>query len=425
MVPVLLICLLVLFVVSAPITVALGLSGFAALLFGSDIDPMIVIQRLVGGIDSFSLMALPFFILSANLMATGGLSKRLLDWCRALVGHVCGGIAMATELASMFFGALSGSSPATIIAIGKLMYPDLVERKYPKKFIGGLLASSGSVALIIPPSITIIIYCTVAGASVGKCFIAGITAGVLFGLSSLIYIYFYSRKLNLPRDKRSSLAELWRATKKAFAALMVPVIILGGIYSGICTPTDAAAVSAVYAMIVGLFIYKEMTLKDLWKVLVDSAVGTAQVLVLMSSATILGWILTVSNLSTTLTNVLLGDVTSKVLFLLIVNIILLIFGMFMDGSASILIVAPLVFPMATAMGINPVHLCLIMISNLAIGMYTPPFGMNLFVTSGITKQDMVEMLPGVWPFLAVNLASLLVITYCPDLIMFLPNLAGG
>ena len=424
MVPILLICLLVLFVSSAPITVALGLSGFSALVFGSDIEPMVVIQRLVGGIDSFSLMALPFFIFAANLMDTGGLSKRLLNWCRALVGHVCGGIAASTQLASMFFGALSGSSPATIIAIGKLMYPEMVERKYPKRFIAGLLASSGSVALIIPPSVTIIIFCTTTGASVGKCFLAGLGAGIIFGLSSLIYIYFFAKKHNLPRDKKASRRELWVATKDAFAALMVPIIILGGIYSGLCTPTDSAALSAVYAMIVGLFIYKEMDLKKLWKVAVESAVGCAQVLVLISSATILAWILTVSQLSTVVTNVLLANVSSKIMYLLILNLILLVMGMFMDGSAAILIIAPLVYTMGINLGVDPVHLCIIMISNLAIGMYTPPFGMNLFVTNSITKMDMMEMLPGVWPFLGVNLLSLLVITYCPDVIMFLPRMAG-
>ncbi len=424
MVPILLICLLVLFVSSAPITVALGLSGFSSLVFGSDIEPMVVIQRLVGGIDSFSLMALPFFIFAANLMDTGGLSKRLLNWCRALVGHVCGGIAASTQLASMFFGALSGSSPATIIAIGKLMYPEMVERKYPKRFIAGLLASSGSVALIIPPSVTIIIFCTTTGASVGKCFLAGLAAGAIFGISSLIYIYFYAKKHNLPRDKKASRRELWVATKDAFAALMVPIIILGGIYSGLCTPTDSAALSAVYAMIVGLFIYKEMDLKKLWKVAVESAVGCAQVLVLISSATILAWILTVSQLSTIVTNVLLANVSSKITYLLILNLILLVMGMFMDGSAAILIIAPLVYTMGINLGVDPVHLCIIMISNLAIGMYTPPFGMNLFVTNSITKMDMMEMLPGVWPFLGVNLLSLLVITYCPDVIMFLPRMAG-
>ena len=202
MVSILIISMLSFLILSVPITVSLGLSGFLSLIFGSTINPNMAIQRFVGGIDSFPLMALPFFILSANLMSKGGLSKRLLIWCRVLIGYVTGGIAMATELASMFFGALSGSSPATIIAIGKLMYPELKEKKYPDHFVSGLLASSGSVALIIPPSITIIIYCTATGASVGKCFMAGVTAGIILGISSLVYIYIYSKKHNMPKDKK-------------------------------------------------------------------------------------------------------------------------------------------------------------------------------------------------------------------------------
>ena len=424
MVPILLVCLLVLFISSAPIMVALGLSGFFSLIFGSDVDSMIIVQRLIGGIDSFALMALPFFIFAANLMDSGGLSKRLLDWARALIGHVCGGIAASTQLASMFFGALSGSSPATIIAIGKLMYTELQERKYPKKFIAGLLASSGSVALVIPPSVTIIVFCVTTGVSVGKCFMAGITAGIILGISSLVYIYFFAKKHNLPRDKKATGKELFIATKRAAAALMVPVIILGGIYSGICTPTESAAVSAVYALLIGMFVYKELTLKRLWQVAVESAISCAQVLVLISAATVLAWILTVSQVSTMVTNTLLAGVTSKFTFLLILNLILLVMGMFMDGSAAILIIAPLVFNMGVSLGVDGVHMCIVMISNLALGMYTPPFGMNLFVTNSITKMDMMDMLPGVWPFLVANLISLLIITYCPDLIMLLPNLVG-
>ncbi len=424
MIPILLICLAILFTVGAPIMVALGLSGFMSLLLGSTTDGMIVIQRLVGGIDSFALMALPFFIFAANLMDTGGLSRRLLDWARAMVGHLCGGIAASTQLASMFFGALSGSSPATIVAIGKVMYPEMIERKYPKHFIAGLLASSGSVALIIPPSVTIIIFCVTTGVSVGKSFMAGIMAGVIFGISSLIYIYFYARKHNLPRDKKASRKELWTATKKASAALMVPVIILGGIYSGFFTATESAAVSAVYALFVGMFIYRELDLKKLWKVAVDSAISCAQVMVLISSATVLAWILTVSQVSTTITSLLLDNITSPLVFLLVLNLILLVLGMFMDGAPAILILSPLIFNMALSMGIDGVHLCIIMISNLAVGMYTPPFGMNLFVTNSITKIDMIDMLRGVWPFLAVNVASLMVITYFPQIIMFLPNMLG-
>lgn len=424
MVPILLTGLFLLFAGSAPITVALGLSGFLSLKFGSDLDLMIVIQRLVGGIDSFALMALPFFILAANLMDSGGLSRRLLDWARALIGHVCGGIAASTQLASMFFGALSGSSPATIIAIGKLMYPEMRKRNYSNRFIAGLLASSGSVALVIPPSVTIIIFCVTTGVSVGKCFMAGITAGCILGISSLVYIYIYATRHNLPRDQKASARELVLATKKAAAALMVPVIILGGIYTGICTPTEAAAVSAVYALGVGMFVYRELTWSRLWQVAVESAVSCAQVLVLISSATVLAWILTVSQVSSLITTVLLSSVTSKYVFLLILNLILLVMGMFMDGSAAITIIAPLVFNMGIGLGVDGVHMCIIMIANLAIGMYTPPFGMNLFVTNSITKMDMLDMLPGVWPFLTANLISLLIISYCPGLIMMLPNLVG-
>ena len=424
MVPILIIGLLVLFASSTPIMVSLGLSGFLSLIFGSDIDCMVVIQRLVGGIDSFALMALPFFIFAANLMDSGGLSRRLLDWARALIGHISGGIAASTQLASMFFGALSGSSPATIIAIGKLMYPELKERKYPDRFIAGLLASSGSVALIIPPSVTIIVFCVTTGVSVGKCFMAGVTAGIIFGISSLIYIYFFAKKHNLPRDKKATFKELVAATKRAGAALMVPVIILGGIYSGICTPTESAAISAVYAMCIGLFVYKELTFKKLWQVAVESAIGCAQVLVLISSATVLAWILTVSQISNVITDALLSQVTSPIVFLLILNLILLVMGMFMDGSAAILIIAPLVFNMGVQLGVDGVHMCIVMISNLAIGMYTPPFGMNLFVPNSITKMDMLDMIPGLGPFLIANLISLLVISYCPDVIMFLPNMVG-
>jgi len=424
MVPILLIGLLVFFVSSTPIAVSLGLSGFLSLLLGSSIEPMIVAQRLVGGIDSFSLMALPFFIFAANLMFTGGLSKRLLNFCGTLVGHISGGIAQTTQLTSMFFGALSGSSPATIIAVGQMMEPEMRRKQYPHTFISGLLASSGSVALIIPPSITIIIFCSCTGASVGKCFMAGITAGIIFGISAMIYIALYAKKHKLPVEPKATGKQVWVAFKDAFAALMVPVIILGGIYSGWCTPTDAAAISAIYAMIVGLFIYKEMTLKDLWKVAVESAVSSAQTLILISAATVLAWVLTVSQLSVVITDVLLSTLTNKYVFLLILNVILLIMGMFMDGAAAILIISPLIFKMAVNLGIDPVHLCIVMISNLAIGMYTPPFGMNLFVTSSVVKRDMVDMLPGVWPFLLTNIIALLAITYLPDLIMFLPNMTA-
>ncbi|MGP4105966.1 TRAP transporter large permease [Virgibacillus sp. L01] len=407
---------------SVPIFISLGMAAFLAVLFSSDIQPMILIQRLFGGIDQFALMALPFFILAANIMDGGGLSRRILRFSRALVGHLSGGIAMTTQVSSMFFGALSGSSPATVIAIGKIMYPDLLRGGYGKSFSAGLLASAGSVSLIIPPSITLIIFGSVTGVSVGSLFIAGIGAGLVFGLSSILYIYIYAKKNDLPKDNKSSFNELALSFGKAIWALLIPVIILGGIYSGIFTPTEAAGISAVYAFVIGFFVYKELTLKKMYTICVESAITSAQVLVLVAAAQVLGWVLTRARLPQMVAEFISENITSAILFLLILNLILLLLGMFMEGVAAIIVTAPLLYPAALALGIDPVHLGIIMIANLAIGMYTPPFGMNIFVTQTVTKIDMAEMMPGILKFLAFNLGALLLITYVPELSLFLVNL---
>ncbi|WP_175640439.1 TRAP transporter large permease [Metabacillus schmidteae] len=409
---------------STPIFVAMGIASFLTVIFLTDINPMILIQRLFGGIDQFALMALPFFILAANIMEVGGLSSRILRWSRALVGHITGGIAMTTQVSSMFFGALSGSSPATVVAIGKIMYPEMIRGKYDKWFSAGLLASAGSVSLIIPPSITLIIFGSVTGVSVGSLFIAGIGAGIIYGISSMIYIYLYARKHNLPKDPKASKGELWGATKRAAWALLIPVIILGGIYSGIFTPTEAGGVSAVYALIISFFVYKEMDLKKFYKVCVDSAVLTAQVLVLVSAAQVLGWMLTRGQVPQVIATWITTNVDTAFMFLIILNIVLLILGMFMEGVAAIIIVAPLIYPTAIAMGIDPVHLGVIMISNLAIGMYTPPFGINIFVTQGITNMKMGEMMPGILRFFVFNVVALIIITYIPDASLFLLKIIG-
>ncbi|WP_226037838.1 TRAP transporter large permease [Aquibacillus saliphilus] len=422
MVSVLLILIIILLFVSTPIYVALGLSSFMAVTLTTDIQPMILIQRLFGGLDQFALMALPFFILAANIMDVGGLSKRILRWSSALVGHITGGLAMTTQVSSMFFGALSGSSPATVIAIGKIMYPELIKKKYDKAFASGLLASAGAVSLIIPPSITLIIFGSVTGVSVGSLFIAGIGAGVIYGLSSIIYIYYYAKKNNIEKDQRASGKELFDATTSAFWALLIPVIILGGIYSGIFSPTEAAGVSAVYALFVSVVIYKEMNWKSFYKVLVDSATTTAQVLVLVAAAQVLGWILTRGGVPQQIATFITENIESTVLFLLLINVVLLVLGMFMEGVAAITILAPLIFPTAMSMGVDPVHLGVIMIANLAIGMYTPPFGINIFVTQTISKLNMVQMLPGLMRFFAVNIVALLIITYIPESSLFLVNL---
>lgn len=422
MITVLLICLFVFLALGLPIYVSLGLGSFIALDFFSTSNPMMLIQRFFAGIDSFTLMSLPFFILAANLMDTGGLSRRILNVARALVGHVTGGMAMTTQLASMFFGALSGSSPATVMAIGKVMNTELQKSGYNRAFISGLLASSGSVALIIPPSITLIIYAAATGESVGKLFMAGLGAGIVYGLASIVYIYFYSRKQGIPRNPKATGKEVLHAVLDAAWALMIPVIILGGIYTGFCTATEAAGISAVYAAFVGLVIYRELNFRGILKACSDTAKSCGEILVLVAAAQALGWMLLKGQIPQMITGFIADNITSKFLFLLLINIVLLIMGMFMEGVASIIIVAPLIYPAAVALGVDPIHLGTIMISNLAIGMFSPPFGMNIFVASAITKADMIEMMPGIIRFFIVDVIALLLITYVPEISLFLPNL---
>lgn len=422
MIAALLIGITVLLLSGTSIYVALGLSSFVSIIFFSDVQPVILIQRFFGGIDKFALMSLPFFILSANLMDKGGLSSRILKLSRALVGHISGGVGLTTQVACMFFGALSGSAPATVMAIGKTMYPELINSGYKPSFASGLLAQAGAIALIIPPSITMIIFGATTGVSAGKLFMAGAGAGMVYGAIILLYIYFHSRKVNIHTDKKASLGELGSAFKDSIGALMVPVIILGGIYGGIFTPTESAAVSAVYALFIGIYLYKEITWKDFYQICKDSAVTSAQVLVLIASAGALGWILTIGQVPQIVTTKFLAGVSSPIVFFMILNVILLIMGMFMDATAAIIITMPIVFPMALGLGIDPIHLGMVVIANLAIGQFTPPFGLNIYVTSSISKLSMVEMMPGLMKFLVVNIVALLLITYVPAISLFLPNL---
>lgn len=406
---------------SVPIFIALNLAVLLALMLFTDMSPMIMIQKSFGGIDKFALMSMPFFIFAANVMDTGGLSERILKWTRSLIGSVRGGLALTTQLACMIFGALSGSSPATVIAMGKLMYPELIKQKYPKGFALGLITSSGSVALLIPPSITLIIYATATGTSVGELFMAGIGAGIVYGIATVFYILYYAKKNNLPVDERSSMKEIIENTKDAVWSLAVPVIILGGIYSGIFTPTEAAGISAVYAIFVGMFIYKEIDLKKLYDVCVQSAVTCAQVLILVAGAQAFGWFLTVARVPQMVTASIIENISSPIAFLLMINFILLIVGMFMEGIAAIIILAPLFYPIAMQMGIDPVHLGIIMVANLCIGNFTPPFGLNLFVANGVTGVSVSKIIPTVLTFVLVSILALLAITYIPDISLMLPR----
>lgn len=422
MVLTLFVTLFLLLFIGAPVFVALSLSSVITIIGFTNYDLMVVVQRMFGGIDKFSLMSVPFFILAANVMKNGGIARRILTFAQVLVGHSPGGLAVTTEVSSMFFGAVSGSSPATVIAIGGLMYPGMIKAKYPPGFATGLITASGSVALLIPPSITAIIYCSVTGASVGSLFMAGFGAGIIFGLIYVAYIRIYAMRNKIPRGARTTRKEKWQATKDAAWALGVPIIIIGGIYSGLFTPTEASGISAIYAIIVSVFIYREMSLKDLFQTCISSAISTSQVMILLAAASIFGWVLTVGRVPQVLADLIIGANLGQIGFLLVVNILMLITGMFIDGSSAVLIIVPLILSTSNSLGIDPIHLGVIMVATAAIGMFTPPFGLNLFVAQPITKQKMSVIYKGVMPFVVLSILALAVLTYFPEIYMWIPRL---
>ncbi|MCM3760942.1 TRAP transporter large permease [Alkalihalobacillus oceani] len=410
--------------IGVPIFISLAFPSMIAIMFFTDNSPSIIAQRLFGGLDQFGLMAMPLFIFAAQVMLDGGMARKLLDWSKALVSWMPGGTAFTTHFSSLFFGALSGSSPATVAAIGGIMYPELEKEKYDRGFSVGLISSSSSVAIIIPPSVTMILYGVATGVSIGSLFIAGIGAGILYTLVLGIYVWYRVKKdkqvvaEQVPFNPKQFIS----VTIKAIWALGIPFIILGGIYMGIFSPTEAAGISVVYSIFVSMFIYKEMNVKQLYKSSVKAAVLTAQVMILTGAAAAFGWILSSAQLPQTLANLVLEMNTSPVMFLLLVNVVFLVAGMFMDGSGAIMILAPLVYPIGLALGIDPVHLGVIVVTNLAIGMFTPPLGLNLFVANGITGVPFSKMIPSTLPFLAASLIALALITYVEDVSMFLPRL---
>ena len=420
--PILFFLLAVLLIVGAPIFVAL--SGAVLLVFAlfSDMPLVIIIQRMFAGINKFALMSIPFFILAANLMGKGGISKRIIKLANIMVGSFPGGLGMTTILACMFFGAISGSSPATVVAIGALLYPALIEQKYGEGYSVGVITSSGSLGIIIPPSVTMIVYGAVTGSSVGTLFIAGFGAGFVYALLYMIYTFFFAKKKkDIVVLENPSMKEILKALADSAWGIGVPVIILGGIYGGVFTPTEAAAVAVVYALVVALFIYRELDLKGLYEVLRDSAIIVAQIMILLASASVFAWILTSEGITVAVAEALVGISSKKYVILALINIIVLIAGMFIDGASIIMILAPLFYPIAMQASIDPIHLGIILTVNCAIGMFTPPFGLNLFVASSITKLSIIKISRGVMPFIIMSIIALLLITYIPEISLWLPR----
>lgn len=419
------ITLIVSLVLTVPIGFSLGIASLAYIFATDQLTLGFVARNMVTGTDSFPIMAIPFFVFAGELMGGGGISKRLLDVANVFFGRIRGGLAIVTVVVCMFFAAISGSGPATVAAVGGMVVPTMLEKGYDKKFVLALIAAAGSIGVIIPPSIPMVVYSVTVNSSVSSLFLAGFIPGILIGLVLIAYSYFYARKAGYKGDTEPfsigrALREVWRGKW----ALLSPVIILGGIYGGIFTPTEAAAVSVVYSLIIGLFVHKELNFKQMLDVTKRACETTATILVVIGCATGFSKVLTLGRIPTTVATLLTTMTDSKVLILLLINLLLLLVGCFMETVCAIMILAPILFPVVTALGVDPVHFGIIMVTNLAIGFITPPLGVNLFVASRVGETTLDVVIKGIVPFLVLMIATLMLITYVPAISMFLPNLLG-
>ena len=416
--------LFLLMFIGVPIAASLGLAGSVTIMLFSPDSVRSLAIKLFETSEHYTLLAIPFFLLSGAFMTTGGVAQRLIDFANACVGHIRGGLAISAVMACMLFAALSGSSPATVAAVGSIAIAGMVRSGYPQAFGAGIVCNAGTLGILIPPSIVMVVYAAATEQSVGKLFMAGVVPGLLLGVALMVAIYIVARKMNLPAMPRASLRQLLSAARKAIWGLLLMVIILGGIYSGMFTPTEAAAVAAVYAGFVALFVYKDMRIRECPKVLLESGKLTIMLMFIIANAMLFAHVLTTEQIPQTITAWVIEMGLQPWQFLLVVNIVLLIAGAFMEPSAIILILAPILFPIAVQLGIDPIHLGIIMVVNMEIGLITPPVGLNLFVTSAVTGMPLTSVIKAAWPWLMLLLSFLMIITYVPAVSMALPNWLG-
>lgn len=407
---------------NVPIAFALGIASVAAL-FSEALPVSAVTANFYASTSKFVLLAIPFFILGGNIMERSGISTKLIDFFRTLVGHRRSGMALVTVIVACFFAAISGSGPATVAALGLILIPAMTDVGYDKSYSAALVSTSGAIGIIIPPSITFVIYGSIASVSVSSLFASGIIPGILMGVFLILATMIVYRKRELKLLPKASWRERWNAFKSALWGLLMPVIILGGIYGGFFTPTEAAAVAAVYGIFVGLFIYKSIKLKDVWELLIDSVSQTAVVMLIVGTASLFAYVLTITGIASKASAALIAaSGGSKLIFLLIVNVILLIAGCFIDANSAMYILLPILLPVASRLGINPIHLGCIMVFNLAIGLVTPPVGVNLYVGCGIAKIKLKEICVAVIPLILASILALILVTYVQPISMLLPNL---
>ncbi|WP_426943888.1 TRAP transporter large permease [Pseudomonas oryzihabitans] len=410
--------------IGIPVAVSLGLSGALTILLFSNDSVRSLAIKLFETSEHYTLMAIPFFLLAGAFMTTGGVAHRLIEFANACVGHIRGGLAIAAILACMLFAALCGSSPATVAAVGSIVIAGMVRSGYKREFAAGIVCNAGTLGILIPPSIVMVVYATATESSVGKLFMAGVVPGLLLGPVLMVTIYIIARIKNIPALPRASFKEVLRTGRRAIWGLMLIVIILGGIYSGMFTPTEAAAVSAIYAAIVAVFVHKDMQLRQCHRVLIDAAKLSVVLMFIIANAMLFAHVLTTEQIPQSITRWVVDQGFSPMEFLIVVNIVLLIAGTFMEPSAIILILAPILFPIAVQLGIDPIHLGIIMVVNMEIGLITPPTGLNLFVTSAVTGMPLTTTIRAVSPWLLVMLAFLILVTYVPYLSLALPNWLG-
>jgi C4-dicarboxylate transporter DctM subunit len=408
-----------------PISIALGLTVLSFLFTMTEVPLESVALKLFTGIEKFEIMAIPFFILAGNFLTHGGVAKRMIRFATALVGHWHGGLALGGVLACALFAAVSGSSPATVVAIGSIILPAMVAQGFPKKFGVGVIGTAGALGILIPPSIVMVIYAVSANASIGKLFIAGIVPGLLLAALLLFVTWFVAWKRGYPRMKKATWRERWASFRESVWGLLLIVVVIGGIYTGIFTPTEAAAMSAAYAFFVSVFVYKDLTIKQVKKVLIDSANLSAMILYIITNAVLFSFLLTSEQIPQDLAGWITDMGLQPWMFLLVVNILLLIAGNFMEPSSILLITVPVLFPVAMKLGIDPIHFGIIMTVNMEIGMITPPVGLNLYVASGISNMGLTEVTKACAPWILVMIAFLGLITYVPEVTLWLPNLLMG
>jgi C4-dicarboxylate transporter DctM subunit len=414
--------LFVFMVLGMPVAVALGLSSLLTILVLGQDSLASLSLKLFETSEHFTLLAIPYFILSGAFMTTGGVAKRMIRFAIACVGHLRGGLAISSVLACMLFAAVSGSSPATVVAVGSIVIAGMVRAGYPKDFAAGVVCNAGTLGILIPPSIVMVVYGAATETSVGKLFMAGVVPGIVLGLMLMTAIWVLAKIKNLPRQPRASLKEVLEAGRDSIWGLLLLVIILGGIYGGIFTPTEAAAVAAVYAFLIAVFVYRDIGFGQVPRVLVDACKVTVMLMFIVANALLFAHVLTTERIPQVIAEQIIAWGMPAWQFLVVVNILLLIAGCFMEPTGIILILAPILFPIATRLGIDPVHLGIIMVVNLEIGMVTPPIGLNLFVTAGITRMSIGEVIRAALPWLAVLLTFLVIVTYVPIMTLWLPNL---